>query len=126
MKTFDRGQVQRKSPILPRGWGLGASSWIRTFVRLFILLVFFFSVASFADDVHLAPVVGRFGLHLRRTRRMGLRAESNARPPRGRHHRPGVLPADFRGVPAASGLVEETDIQLDPLARRQRRPHIRQ
>jgi len=81
-------------------------------------------VASFADDVHVGAVAGRFHVHIRRARRMGNRSQSNARSLGCRHHRASVLPADIRGVPTASGLVEKTDFQLDPLAGRQRRSHI--
>lgn len=59
-------------------------------------------VASFVDDVHLDPFVGWVSLHIRGTRRMGVRSQSNARPFGSRHYRVGVLPADFRSVPAAS------------------------
>lgn len=84
------------------------------------------AVASFVDDVHLDPFVGRVGLHIRGTRRMGVRSQSNSRPFGSRHHHVDVFPADFRSFPAASWLVEETDFQLDPLAGRKRRSHIRQ
>jgi len=59
-------------------------------------------VASFVDDVHLDPFVGRVSLHICGTRRMGVRSQSNARPFGSRHYRVGVLPADFRSIPASS------------------------
>lgn len=81
-------------------------------------------MASSAHDVHLGLVADRVSVHFRRARRMGVRPQPNARAARCRHHRAGVLPADFRRFPPAPGLIQETDIQLDPLAGWQRRAHI--
>lgn len=67
-------------------------------------MLFYFStriVASFVDDVHLDPFVGRVSLHIRGTRRMGIRSQSNARPFGSRHYCVGVFPANICSFPAA-------------------------
>lgn len=98
--------------------------------RIIFIYFFFFvcpTVASPVDDVHVDTVPGRVRVHIRGTRRVGVqRQEPDARHPGSRHHHAGLFPADIRRVPAAPGLVQETDIQLDPLAGRKRRSHILQ